>query len=58
MSKFLVLEPNTEKRIREFAEMMNIPLEKAQYIEHMRAHYITHEYDYIKKPSSKALEAR
>lgn len=57
MTKVLIIEPNKEKDIINFAESMGISIEKAKFIDYMRSHYITWEYDYIKKPT-KVLEAR
>lgn len=48
MSKVVIVEPNNARRIAKFAETLGISIEKAKFIEHMRAHYIAWEYDYVK----------
>ncbi len=57
MADVLIIEPNSEKTIEEFAKIAGISVKQAHFIEHLRARYIAHEYDYVKKPL-KMVEVR
>lgn len=50
MADVLIIEPNDEKKIEEFAKIAGISIQQAKFIDHLRSRYIAHEYDYVKKP--------
>lgn len=58
MKKILFFEPHTETEVVHFSEEVNIPLERARYIENMRETYITWEHDYRRTLKEKQHASR
>lgn len=48
MKSSVVVVPNDEAEVKKFAEALGISIERARYIDSMRATYLAWEHDYLK----------
>jgi hypothetical protein len=58
MKSHVEITPNDEETIQKFAEDLGISLDRARYIESMRATFMAWEHDYLKETPEKLVKKR